>query len=142
MYFGPSVASRLLPMLILIGSFSLLAVSTSCRRTSITPSLCLLVSMASHSDCAAGDLEGKTSNRSFSHGGGTVIFSKLSDCCCSCCLLRAYRALSINTKGQHGRDRALVSVMESLLVGGVVTPLWDASQENAEISEGNVLNPP
>lgn len=47
-------------MLILIGSFSLLAASTSWRRTSITPSLCLLVSMVSHSDCAAGDLVGKT----------------------------------------------------------------------------------
>ncbi|KAG7228768.1 hypothetical protein INR49_008546 [Caranx melampygus] len=43
-------------MLILIGSFSLLAASTRCRRTSITPSLCLLVSMASHSACAAGNL--------------------------------------------------------------------------------------
>lgn len=47
-------------MLILIGSFSLLAASTSCRRTSITPSLCLLVSMASHSDLAADDLIGRT----------------------------------------------------------------------------------
>lgn len=46
-------------MLILIGSFSLLAASTSCRRTSITASLCLLVSMASNSVCAADDLVGK-----------------------------------------------------------------------------------
>lgn len=43
-------------MLILTGSFSLLAASTRCRRTSITASLCLLVSMASHSDTAVDDL--------------------------------------------------------------------------------------
>lgn len=52
--------NHFLPMLILIGSFSLLAVSTRCRRTSITPSLCLLVSMVSQSACAPGDLVGKT----------------------------------------------------------------------------------
>uniref|UniRef100_A0A4W6CI71 Uncharacterized protein n=1 Tax=Lates calcarifer TaxID=8187 RepID=A0A4W6CI71_LATCA len=44
----------------ILAVFSLLAASTSCRRTSITPSLCLLVSMASHSDCAVGDLIGRT----------------------------------------------------------------------------------
>lgn len=48
-------------MLILMGSFSLLAASTSCRRTAITASLCLVVSRVSQSDWAAGDLPDKDS---------------------------------------------------------------------------------
>lgn len=129
-----------LPMLILIGSFSLLAVSTSCRRTSITPSLCLLVSMASHSNCAAGDLVGKTIKQVKKHcsRGWTVIFStnKLSHCCCSCCLFRPCRTLSINTKGQHGRDWVLVSVIESLLVGEWRLPCGTPHRKKLKLAEG------
>ena len=70
-----------------------------------------------------------------------VSTNKLSNRFCSRCLFRACRTPSINTKGQHGRDWALVPVIKRLLV----TPLWDPSQEKAEISGGNirnVLNPP
>ena len=67
-----------------------------------------------------------------------VSTNKQSNRFCSCCLFRACRTWesctlwTINTKGQHGRDWALVSVIKRLLV----TPLWDPSQEKAEISGG------
>lgn len=99
----------ILPMLILIGSFSLLAASTSCRRTSITPSLCLLVSMASHSDCAAGDLMGRRikkdrvrSNTVYSNiAAEAVLFpavpSKNTTVAVLAVLLRACGPLNVNT---------------------------------------------
>lgn len=100
-HFAPSVASCFSPMLILIGSFSLLAVSTSCRRTSITASLCLLVSMASHSDCAAGDLfyVKKQPSRTISYKEG----GKKTHCSTNKLPLLAPDHVG-NTKAQRGRD--------------------------------------
>ena len=51
-----SVCVRSLPMLILLGRFSLLAASTRCRRTSIMAAFCLLFNMASHSSRAGDEL--------------------------------------------------------------------------------------
>lgn len=113
------VAIWFLPMLILIGSFSLLAASTSWRRTSITPSLCLLVSIVSHSDRAEEDLIGraikKVDLRKTHCSKSCVVISstnKQKNCCYSCRLLKACRPPSINTKGPHGRDWVFISVIE------------------------------
>lgn len=143
---GKCMLCCILPMLILIGSFSLLAASTSCRRTSITPSLCLLVSMASHSDCAVGDLIGRTikevnvKKKHCSRSCVVVIFStnKQNNCCYSCCQLRACRPLNINTKGQRGRDWVLISVIESLLVGEWWLPSGTPHRKKLKLAEGTL----
>lgn len=143
--FVPFEESSFLPMLILIGSFSLLAASTSWRRTSITPSLCLLVSMVSHSDCATGDLVGKTIKQviePWKKNGYAFICSPndWSGCPAVC-----------SERSQYNHKRTTQTCVSARLSDtgptgwGVVTPLWDSSQENVEISRGNfrnVLNPP
>lgn len=146
MEFVPSEESCLLPMLILIGSFSLLAASTSWRRTSITPSLCLLVSMVSHSDCAAGDLVGKTikqviepwKKNEVMHSSAALTTGATAPAVCSEHSQYNHKRTTWTCLSARLRDRGPTG-------WGVVTSLWDSSQENVEISRGNfrnVLDPP
>lgn len=138
--------NRFLPMLILIGSFSLLAVSTRCRRTSITPSLCLLVSMVSQSACAAGDLVGKTimqviwfcweSQIKKEKEGMHSFFSDVP---------LSLRAIEPR-EGKHGTTTRtwLSARLSDRGPAGLeaATPLWDHSQEKAEVSERKIRNVP
>lgn len=123
-------------MLILIGSFSLLAVSTRCRRTSITPSLCLLVSMVSQSACAAGDLVGKTITQ-------VIWFCWESQINERVCIHFSATCHWACWKGKHGTTtRTWLSARLSDRGLGAATPLWDHSQEKAEVSERKIRNVP
>lgn len=126
-------------MLILIGSFSLLTVSTRCRRTSITPSLCLLVSMVSQSACAAGDLVGKTITQ-------VIWFCWESQINKRVCI---HFSATCHWACWEGKHETTTWTWLSACLGdrgpaglGAVTPLWDHSQEKAEVRERKSQNVP
>lgn len=124
--------NHFLPKPILIGSFSLLAASTRCRRTSITPSLCLLVSMVSQRACAAGDLVGEAITHVIWFAGRVR-----STKGCAFILQRhpTEPAERGNTERRHGRVWVLVSVTEGLPARELRLPCETAHRKRLKLEE-------